>query len=159
MSTLMAEREDQPFRAAQPNNSKPLAVIQLRATRTAIRSISTNLTHQIRAPACMVIKTPMPNTTNALTAGSQRLKPDTRGTRASSPPPLINSSPTVMSTPARPRLNTVTRTMPKPTRPKEIAVNSNINAAGQGSRPPDMPNPNRARQVTCVSSAPGGRWE
>ena len=103
----------------------------------------------------MVIKTPMAKITSELTAGSQRLRPDTCGIFPSSLPPLINSSPTVISTPARPKLNTVTSIMPKPARPKEIAVKSKTSAAGQGSRPPEMPNPSRACQVTGSSPALG----
>lgn len=114
---------------------------------------------QILTAACIVINAPRHNTAIELTTGIHLPKMDTCGILARRRPPFTNSSPTVISTPARPRLKTVTRTMPNPTRPRDTAASSNISAAGQGSRPPDMPKPKRERQVTAVPSAPEGRWE
>ena len=95
--------------------------------------------------------------TKALTAGRNRPHVPTRGSCWTTRLPFTNRSPTIVSTPASPRLKATTRTIPRAARSRDTAERSRKSADGHGRIPPEMPRPSSERQVTGEPSAPGGR--
>jgi len=67
--------------------------------------------------------------TSALAAGRSRPHVPTRGSRLTSRLPFTNRSPTIVSTPASPRLKATTRTIPEAARLIDTAVTSRTSAA------------------------------
>jgi hypothetical protein len=99
---------------------------------------------------------PMPVIAAALATGSLRSKAPLLGIRPINGRAQTTARPMATSTDARPRLNAVIRTRPKPTRCSAMAESSTTRADGQGINPPEIPSARRAR---CVMGPSGTWWE
>ena len=95
--------------------------------------------------------------TRALAVGRSEPHAPTHGSCWTTRLPFTNRSPSIVSTPASPRLKATTSTIPRATRLRETAVRSSTSADGHGRSPPEIPSPSKDLQVTGAPSAPGGR--